>query len=57
MSWSELALAALNVFQAVALAWITLKQAQVKADLQAHNGDQAAAIANLRAALRQHPSA
>ncbi len=56
MSWQEVALAALNVFQAIALAWITLRQAQVKSELQAYNGSQARAIADLRAALAEEPS-
>jgi len=53
MSWPEVTLAGLNVFQAVALAWITLRQQQVKHELDRHNGAQAAAIADLRAELQR----
>ncbi len=56
MNWQEVILAALNVFQAIALAWITLRQQQVKHELQAHNGEQAAAIRSLRAALAASPA-
>ncbi len=55
MSWQEVALAGLNVFQAVALAYITYRQAEVKRELLYQNGSQAAAIRSLRQALLEQP--
>jgi hypothetical protein len=57
VSWQEVALAALNVFQAIALAWITLQDRRVRSELQAYNGEQASAIRSLRAALAEQSAA
>ncbi len=57
MNYQEIVLAALNVFQAIALAYITLRQAEVKRELNAHNGEQAASIRALRAALAEQSAA
>lgn len=46
-------LGTLNVLQVLALALITAKQAQVKRELHAHNGEQATAIAELRSELER----
>jgi hypothetical protein len=53
MNWTEVTLAALNVFQAVAIAYIGFRQASVKRDLQAANGEQAEAIRALRYAFEE----
>ncbi len=57
MNWQEIGLAALNVFQAIALAYITLRPAEVRRELNAHIGEQAASIRALRSALAEQSAA
>jgi len=52
----ELSLAILNVFQAIALAWIGLKQVQVKTELRRENGVVHDEIAAVHQTLRDNTS-
>ncbi len=48
IDYTQVTLGALNVFQALALAWLGIHAQRVKNDLEAHNGEHAEAIAQLR---------
>lgn len=48
MSSLEVVLAAINMVQVVALAWIASRQQQVKGELRRTNGEMSHAIAELR---------